>query len=137
MSPSHLIAEAHNDIYCKLAPSPIHGVGVFALKDIPINTVIFRVNLKTITVDSKFLNRIHINVANYYNSMLLSNLSTIEIPETGMSVIPTSYYLNHSEESNAKIDIENNLIVAKKNIYADEEVTINYKGLSTGAYSFL
>ena len=137
MSPSHLIAEAHNDIYCKLAPSPIHGVGVFALKDIPINTVIFRVNLKTITVDSKFLNRIHINVANYYNSMLLSNLSTIEIPETGMSVIPTSYYLNHSEEPNAKIDIENNLIVAKKNIYADEEVTINYKGLSTGAYSFL
>lgn len=137
MSPSHLIAEAHNDIYCKLAPSPIHGVGVFALKDIPIYTVIFRVNPKTITVESKFLNRIHTNVAHYYNSMLLSTADTIEIPEMGMGVIPTSYYLNHSEESNAKIDIENKLIVAKKNIYEGEEVTINYKGLPTGAYNFL
>lgn len=137
MSHSHLIAEAHNDIYCKLAPSPIHGVGVFALKDIPIYTVIFRVNLKTTTVDSKFLNRIHSTVARYYNDMLLSSSNTIEIPETGMSTIPTSYYLNHSEDSNAKVDIENNLIVAKKNIYEGEEVTINYKGLPTGAYSFL
>lgn len=136
MSQSNLIAEAHNDIYCKLAPSPIHGVGVFALKDIPIYTVIFRSNLKTIAVDKKFLNRINTNVANYYSSMLFSDFNIMEIPKTGMNALPTSYYLNHSEEPNAKIDIENNLIVAKKNIYVGEEVTINYKGLS-GAHNFL
>lgn len=28
----------NNSIFCRLAPSPIHGVGVFAIRDIPLGT---------------------------------------------------------------------------------------------------
>ena len=33
-----LILRRLERVYCKLAPSPIHGVGIFAIKDIPKGT---------------------------------------------------------------------------------------------------
>lgn len=33
-----LILKRLEKVYCKLAPSPIHGIGVFAIKDIPVGT---------------------------------------------------------------------------------------------------
>jgi len=33
-----LILKRLEQVYCRLAPSPIHGIGIFAIKDIPKGT---------------------------------------------------------------------------------------------------
>lgn len=35
-----MIEELNNMVWCSLAPSPIHGIGVFAIRDIPKGTLI-------------------------------------------------------------------------------------------------
>jgi len=127
MLASKLIAEAYNDIYCKLAPSPIHGVGVFAIKEIPPNTIIFRRSGECIKIDSKFLRRIDSNVSDLYKKLLRQQDDSILVPINGFSSIDMSFYVNHSNTPNARYDIENSLIVSKERIAIDEEITFDYR----------
>jgi SET domain-containing protein len=129
MNSRHLIAEAHNDVYCKLAPSPIHGVGVFALKDIPPNTIVFRLDIEWVKVPTSFLNRVNPEIASLYKQFLRQDIEseTIYIPQTGFSSIGISFYLNHSTTPNCKYDIESNFIISKDQIYSGQELTYDYR----------
>jgi SET domain-containing protein len=129
MDKTHLIAEAYNDVYCKLAPSPIHGVGVFAIKDIPPNTIVFRAETEWVEVSTKFLNRINRKVADLYESLLYKDeeKEVIYIPSTGFSNIDISFYLNHSTNPNCRYDLEYDFIVSKNTISVDEELTFDYR----------
>jgi hypothetical protein len=129
MLTSHLLAEAYNDIFCKIAPSPIHGVGVFAIKEIPPNTVIFRRSIEWEDLDKKFLDRIDSNVALLYRELLLDTKDNIKIrvPTKGFSSLDISFYVNHSIIPTAKYDIDNNFIVSSTKINIGDEITFNYK----------
>jgi SET domain-containing protein len=129
MNSRHLIAEAHNDVYCKLAPSPIHGVGVFALKDIPPNTIVFRLDIEWVKVPTSFLNRVNPEIASLYKQFLRQDIEseTIYVPQTGFSSIGISFYLNHSTTPNCKYDIESNFIISKDQIYSGQELTYDYR----------
>jgi hypothetical protein len=37
-----LILKRLDEVYCRLMPSPIHGIGVFSIKQIPIGTSLFK-----------------------------------------------------------------------------------------------
>ena len=139
MLPSQLIAEAYNDIFCRLAPSSIHGVGVFAIKSIPKDTIVFRTTSDWVKVDKKFLTRINPEVASLYRDMLVDDEleDDIEIPSTGFSSIDISFYLNHSNNPNCRYDIDNDFIIAKQDIDVGEELTYNYKVFgSPNSYAF-
>lgn len=127
MSLNKIILEAHNDIYCKIAPSDIHGVGVFAIKDIPENIVIFRDISEFIAVNKKFLDRININVAKLYKNFFVSDEDCIWIPKSGINKIDISFYLNHSENPNVVWSQEYQLFVSKTFIPENSELTVNYK----------
>lgn len=129
MNEKHLIAEAYNDVYCKLAPSPIHGVGVFAIKDIPQNTIVFRSEVEYVKVPAKFLNRIHDEVSSLYKQFLQYDAfsETIQIPQRGFSSLDISFYLNHSSTPNCRYDIESNFIVSKTDILKGDELTYDYR----------
>jgi SET domain-containing protein len=135
MLAAKLIAEAYNDIYCKIAPSPIHGVGVFAIKDIPPNTIILKRVTEYAKVDSKFLKRIDSNVAELYKSLLQQTDNFIFIPVNGFSSIDMSFYVNHSTTPNARYDIENYFIVSKNRILIGEEITFDYRVLANDLIS--
>jgi SET domain-containing protein len=129
MNSRHLIAEAHNDVYCKLAPSPIHGVGVFALKDIPPNTIVFRLDIEWVKIPISFLNRVNSEIAALYKQFLRQDIEseTIYVPQTGFSSIGINFYLNHSTTPNCKYDIESNFIISKDQIYSGQELTYDYR----------
>ena len=121
--------EAHNDVLCKLAPSPIHGVGVFAIKDIPADTVIFRSDTAYDEVDIKILNRIPKEVAELYSSLFIYDDESIWIPKNGVNSVDISFYINHSVEPNLKYDLENDLFVSKISISKNTELTFDYRSL--------
>ena len=136
MSPSNLIAEAFNDIYCTIAPSPCNnGVGVFAIKDIPANTVIFRQGTDYIPVRSKFLSRINDKVAEEYRRFLLVDevKEIIYIPKKGFSSLDISFYANHnSKNPTARFDTDSGFIISKRLIEVGEEVTYDYRAKNSG-----
>jgi SET domain-containing protein len=122
-----LILEAYNDVYCKLAPSNIEGIGVFAIRDIPENTIIFRNTSEFVEVSKKFLGRINPNVAQLYKNFFVSDEDNIWIPKHGINMLDISFYLNHSASPNTVWDLENELFISKVLIREGEELTFNYK----------
>ena len=127
MSLDKLILEAYNDVYCKIAPSDIHGVGVFAVKDIPKNVVIFRSVYDFVKINKKFLSRISPNVAKLYKRFFISDEDNIWIPKSGLNNINISFYLNHSENPNVIWSHEYKLFISKVPILENTELTVNYK----------
>jgi len=122
-----LILEAYNDVYCRLAPSNIEGVGVFAVRDIPENTIIFRNTSEFVEVNKKFLSRINPNVAQLYKNFFVYDEDCIWVTKCGVNMLDISFYLNHSSTPNTVWDLENGLFISKALIFEGEELTVNYK----------
>lgn len=130
MSNSYLTLEAFNNVFCSLAPSPIHGVGVFALKEIPKNIVIFS-PIAWEKLDNFILKKLDDNILSTYKKTFKITNSGMNIPSKGYNSIDFRFYINHSYSPNLNYDSENDLIITKNIIPSNTELTINYK-----AYGF-
>jgi hypothetical protein len=111
----------------RLKPSTVcDGVGVFALVDIPMHTVLFQ----DIEPDVNFISWDEIGdvpsgVRSYLQSMCNSNESGFFLSRTA-SAINISYYVNHSDNFNVHHDLSNDRYVTVKDIKAGEEILCNY-----------
>ena len=82
MPKEYLISEAFNNVFCTLAPSPIHGVGVFALKDIPKNIIVFS-SISWETLDASILKKIDENILIEYTKKFKTSYEGLKIPSKG------------------------------------------------------
>ena len=72
MKRAELLRRILADCFCRLQPSPLHGVGVFAIRDIPAETCRAGPALFVPTADKMY------------------------IPTSGLNVISLTAYINHS-----------------------------------------
>ena len=111
----------------RLKPSKVcDGVGVFALIDIPADTILFNdidPDMNFITWDE--IGDIKDEVKVYLKSMCNSNESGLFLSRT-VSAINVSYYVNHSDNYNVYHDIELDRYVTTKDIKAGEEILCKY-----------
>lgn len=130
-----LINNLEECIYCRLKPSKIHGIGVFAIKDIPPNTNPFRHTYnKSCKYDVIILNNNDIkNVDNEVKKMLkdfCKNGNKYDVLLNGLNAIDISFYLNHSKNPNLEIYEDKNCdyyaFKTMRLIQKDEELLINY-----------
>ena len=128
-----LLNHLNNDIYCRLGVSNISGIGVIAIKDIPINTDPFK-NLSNkkdtiITLYDKDLINIDNGVVKLVKDFFGNN-SSYDILYEGPNYINISYYMNHSKKPNINIipytDNEYCKFISNTFIRKGEELTINY-----------
>ena len=137
MSKKILLKNLQNDIYCRIKPSKKHGVGVFAIKDIPKNTNPFKTtygNCSTnryINIKSDELKNIPDNVIKILDDFIgIDDNKTYSIPIGGMNTLDISFYMNHAKNNN--IDIINNkkctftIFKTNKVIKKGSELFINY-----------
>ena len=122
-----LLNHLKDQIYCRLGASKIHGIGVFALRDIPKgfypllsltpnNDVVFRPEeIEKLPVGVKTL----IDIFSYVDD------DEILVPRQGFNTLHLQIYLNHSKQPNLEFDWRNNLI-ALCDINEDAELTIDY-----------
>lgn len=130
MNKRQLLRQLRNDVYCRLGPSQVHGVGVFAVRDIPQGTNPFngcdnsryvkirRNELEGKGVDSEVLR-------------LLTDMCVFEdghflVPSRGLQSRDISYYLNHSDNPNMVVEGCGNRFVAKRDIQREEELFVDY-----------
>jgi SET domain-containing protein len=119
--------------YCRLRPSKIEGVGVFAIRDIPKgkNPFLGIKNQRWHKFDLKELKKMDKGVLEMVDAFfVIEKDNTVYIPEGGFNRMDISYFVNNSESPNLKI-VENGKdsalnFKAVRNIEKGEELTVSY-----------
>ena len=114
-------------VYCRLKPSQIEGVGVFAIRDIPKGTDPF-MGLTTVgseKISAETIEILHPAIARYIKDMCVFRDGGYFIPDAGLNALDVSCYLNHSKTPNMETK-DGTIFVAARDIKEGEELTIHY-----------
>jgi len=122
-----LLAHLHDGVYCRLSASPIHGVGVFAIRDIPKGTNPFKVmapdDYYYYTEDE--LKSVSPGVMKLIDQFCYCVDGVYEIPKRSFNTLSLSVYLNHSKTPNLRM-IDDGEFEALMDIAPGDEVTMDY-----------
>jgi SET domain-containing protein len=130
VSKEEFLDELTNNTFVIIKPSPVGGVGVFAVRDIPkgCRTIFSKtertdqwINISRSEVDA--LPTFAKNVI--YNYCLFDN-DNYFVPAKGFKKMDLSHYLNHSEQSNVASISDGDFFEALRDIEAGEELLIDY-----------
>jgi SET domain-containing protein len=140
---SNIIDNLKNDVYCRIKRSKIHGVGVFAIKNIPKGINPF-LNLKSknkkeyIDINKYDLNDLSYEIIKMLDDYLgVNDDNTYSIPINGLNTLDISFFMNHSKNPNMSIkndddeNLDDNFVnfISNKNINIGEELVIDYDRL--------
>ena len=136
-----LLKNIKDKTYCRIKPSKINGVGVFAIKNIPKNTNPFYltnnklINYKYKKIPKNNLKNVDMEVIKMIDDFLYKeDDESYYIPYLGLNSLDVSFYLNHSHNPNIRIikSYKHDTLVFKTNkkIKKGEELFINYEDYS-------
>jgi SET domain-containing protein len=123
------IIQSLKKTYCRIQPSKISGVGVYAIRDIPKNTDLF------IGQGNQQWHKFHMDKLDFLDDevkrmiddfFVIEKDNTVSIPEGGLNGMDISNYLNNSETPNVKTD-NGNTFISIRDIKKGEEITVSYK----------
>lgn len=131
MKLENLLHELTHNTYAMLKPSKIHGIGVFAIKDIPkgCRTIFSPPNIKDddyIAVPKAAIEKLPKHAIALIENFCLYDDENYFIPEKGFKKLDLVIYLNHSETPNLISIDDGNYFEALKNITTGEELLIDY-----------
>lgn len=126
-----LINEVVTNTFVVLRPSPIEGVGVFAIRDIPKGT---RTMFSKSSPNDRWITISQNEVASLpefargiiYNYCLFDEHNYF-LPEQGFKQMDLSLYLNHSDHPNIVSINDGECFEAIRDIDAGEELVIDYE----------
>jgi SET domain-containing protein len=125
----------HSDVYTRLKKSKVHGIGVFAIIDIPKGTYLFvgdNSEMYWFSVDELNFNSMPKPIQKLYKDFCVykteDGINKIGCPSS-FNNMPISWFLNNSESPNVICDKEYNFYTSRK-IKKGEELTVNYKTYS-------
>ncbi len=130
MTKAALLAELSNNTYVMLKPSPIEGIGVFAIKDIAKGCrEMFSkpdVNDKWITVSKQEIETLPAHAQFIVGNYCLYDEENYFIPDHGFKKIDVSLFLNHSDAPNIISINDGDYFEAVRDIKTGEELVIDY-----------
>jgi len=124
----------HNlkNTYCRLKPSRIAGVGIFAVFNLPkgINPFVGSPKPKWYEFTMKELKGLNKEVIKMIDDFfVIEKDGTVYIPETGLNGMDMSFFPNHSKKPNLKAVYNKNQEIefrTNRKIKKGEELTANY-----------
>ena len=136
MTKAELLQELAGNTWVMLKPSPIEGIGVFALRDIPKGCrdmfgkpddadewiTISKNEMETLPAHAQFL------VGNY----CLYDEANYFVPAKGFKKIDISLFLNHADEPNIISIDDGDYFEAIRDIKEGEELVIDYGQIVDG-----
>lgn len=124
------IIEILKNTYCRLKPSQISGVGVFAVRNIPknINPFLGIVNQEWHEFNISELKELDKEILEMVNDFFVAEEDgKIWVPEFGLNGIDISFFLNHSKNPNVKTIDDGLNFITIRDIKKGEEITVSYK----------
>lgn len=123
---AYLIRDLVENIYCRVAPSKIHGCGLIAVRHIPKGTSVIRTLRKRSWV---WLPVAYDLIDEGIRKMLVDYCpiihGKIRLQKGGLNDISIDYFLNHSSDPSCHF-VKNELI-ALRDVISGEEITVDYK----------
>ena len=130
MTKTELLAELTNNTYVMLRPSPIEGVGVFAIRDIPkgCRDMFSKpdANDEWITVPKTEVDNLPPHAQFIVGNYCLYDDENYFIPGNGFKKIDLSLFLNHADIPNIISINDGDYFEAVRDIRAGEELVIDY-----------
>lgn len=110
-----------------LAPSAIHGIGVFALTDIPEGTRdLFSPPRPWVPVPEAEADALPPHARRLVQTYCLWDAGTYYLPPDGFRVLDVVMYLNHSDTPNLRPESGGDYYVTTRAVTAGEELTVDY-----------
>jgi len=122
----------HLRVYTRLKPSPIHGVGVFAIRQIPKGTLLFDGDEEIVWIDGKQVADLPPNIRRMYEDFCIIKDARFGCP-TSFNSLTMAWYLNDSSSPNVAVDDNYNMWTLR-DIEDGEELTIDSSGFSEQPY---
>ena len=135
MTKGKFLDDLRDNIWCRLEPSLVHGIGVFAIRDIPKGTSIFsgsrsprwkKISWKEIDA----FGEIPEEVKEYMRDLYPIEDGFVFFPDHGLNAVDISYFLNHSDTPNVVLDTDDNSFVTLSLVRKGEELFSDYRTYS-------
>ncbi|MBL0068745.1 MAG: SET domain-containing protein [Chitinophagaceae bacterium] len=134
MTKEQLLLELQQDTYVMLKPSPIEGIGVFAIRDIPKGCrTIFSAGIgEWIKVSIDEVEKLPAHSRNLVETYCLYDEENYFVPSYGFKLMDTVLYLNHSAQFNIASVNDGEQFEALRDIKAGEELLVDYGSIVRG-----
>ena len=124
---ARILKHLQTEVYCRLGISPVHGIGVFAIRDIPKGTkpLISLLKIKEFSFSKKEINKLPASVKKEVRMFCYYDKDEYLVPSIGLNSMNMAFYMNHSKTPNVEYR-KNNELVALRKIKAGEELFFDY-----------
>ena len=131
MTSEELLKELQQDTYIMLKPSLTHGIGVFAIKNIPkgCRTIFSKEEDEWIKVPITEVEKLPAHSRNLVETYCLYDDEYYFVPGYGFKRMDMVLYLNHSSASNVTSVNNGEQFEALRDIKAGEELFVNYESI--------
>jgi uncharacterized protein len=132
MKRTELLRHVLADCYCRLQPSLIHGIGVYAIRDIPKGKNPFE-TLPTygrrrgyVRITDEELDALPPGLSRLLKALFVPTDGKMHIPTAGTNIVYLAAYVNHSATPNLRTADGFNFR-ARRRIREGEELTADYR----------
>ncbi len=122
-----MLRHLQEEVYCRLGVSPVHGIGVFAVRPIPkgVNPMRTWHDVKEVPIPLKEIKGLSKGVRKELDMFCYYDKEEMLIPSVGMNTMNMAVYLNHSKKPSVKY-LKNGQLVTLKAIRSGEELMLDY-----------
>ena len=128
MKKEKLLNQLQQETYVMIKPSPLHGIGVFAIRDIPKGTKnIFSEGFgEWIKISKLEVDALPKHAKDLIENHCLFDDADYYVPEYGFKLLDLVIYLNHSDQPNIISLNEGAYFQAIRDIKEGEELLVDY-----------
>lgn len=134
MTKQELLHELQHQTWVALKPSATHGIGVFAIRDIPkgTRTIFSKDTGNYISISFEEVAELPVHTKNFIETYYLYDETHYFIPSHGCKVMDMANYLNHSSTPNILSVDEGLWFEAARDIAEGEELFVDYGEIVDG-----
>ena len=138
MNKQELLQELAQETCIALQPSGIHGIGVFAIADIPFGcrTIFSKNTGGWIELSFTEVEQLPAHVKGFIETYFLYDEEKYFLPDHGCKVMDMANYLNHSNTPNIVSVKDGAYFEAIRDIKKGEELLINYEEIVSGVEDY-
>lgn len=128
MNKQALLHQLKHATYVMIKPSPLHGIGVFAIRDIPKGTKnIFSEGVgEWIKISKEEVAALPMASRDLIENHCLFDDDCYFVPDYGFKLVDLVIYLNHSETPNVSSINDGEFFEALRDIKEGEELLVDY-----------
>ena len=127
ISKKKLFEHLSQEVYCHLGVSPVHGIGVFAMRSIPegVNPMRSLLKFDEIAYTHKEIKALPRGVRKEIEMFCYYDDDHVFVPEIGLNAMNMAVYLNHSKTPNVVFK-KNGQLITLRDIKKGEELMMDY-----------